>query len=54
MGRALGALYTSGALVAVAWVILPHLDRSGDRVVLAMATLALIFGLAMLAGSKTN
>ncbi|MGZ4760404.1 MAG: putative bifunctional diguanylate cyclase/phosphodiesterase, partial [Acidimicrobiales bacterium] len=51
MGRSLGALYTAGALVAVAWVILPHVDRSGDRAVLAMAALALLFGLAMVAGA---
>ncbi len=50
MGRSLGALYTAGALMAIAWVILPHVDRSGDPVVLAMAGVALVFGLAMLLG----
>ena len=54
MGRALGALYTVGALVASVWVALPHEPRSGDRVVLAMAALALVFGLVMLAGVADN
>src|SRR5262245_36909773 len=50
MARALGVLYSAGALLAMVWVLLPHGDETGDGVVLAMAAVALAFGLAMLAG----
>ena len=50
MGRALGALYTCGASLALVWTLLPHPRDEGDPVVVAMALLALAFGLGMSAG----
>jgi diguanylate cyclase (GGDEF)-like protein len=48
MARALGALYTCGGLLAVAWVSIPHEDRTGDGVVLATATAAVLLGAGLL------
>ncbi len=35
MARSLGALYTCGSLLAVAWTLLPHPYQAGDSVVVA-------------------
>src|SRR3954470_22764369 len=50
MGRALGALYTVGSLLAAVWVALPHSAQANDRVVVGMIAVALVFGLSMLLG----
>ena len=50
MGRALGVLYTCGSVLALVWTVLPHPTDSGDPVVVAMALLALTFGLLMAIG----
>jgi diguanylate cyclase (GGDEF)-like protein len=51
MARPLGALYMAGAALAIAWLALPHGGHGGDRVVLAMAGLALGLGVAMVSGA---
>ena len=50
LARTTGILYSSGALVAFVYVLLPHGAEAGDGVVLAMAILALALGLALAAG----
>ena len=45
--RTLGYLYSSGALVALTWSVLPHRPDRGDDVVVVMALLALGLGVAL-------
>ncbi len=51
MARSIGALYTCGALLAFAWLALPHAGRAGDRVVSALAAATLGLGVLMLLGA---
>ena len=45
--KTLGYLYSTGAVVALGWVVLPHEPERGDDVVVIMALLALFLGAAM-------
>jgi diguanylate cyclase (GGDEF)-like protein len=47
MARALGLLYTAGASLTLAWVLVPHPDGRGDVVVVVMAMLALGLGITL-------
>jgi len=50
VARAIGAIFSVGGTLAVIWTMLPHPNTHGDRVVLAMASLALAVGVVMSTG----
>jgi diguanylate cyclase (GGDEF)-like protein len=51
MVRALGALYSLGGTLALVWTTLPHGPDGGDRIVAAMALLAMLFGGLLVVGA---
>jgi diguanylate cyclase (GGDEF)-like protein len=51
IARWVGSVYVVGAVVALIWTIIPHPDHAGDKLVVAMAGMALIGGLTMLSGA---
>jgi diguanylate cyclase (GGDEF)-like protein len=50
MARLLGAVFTVGSTLAIVWTELPHENHRGDRMVLAMAALALALGVVLSIG----
>jgi diguanylate cyclase (GGDEF)-like protein len=52
LARALGQLYATGGTVALVWTVLPHEPARGDRVVAAMAVLALLLGGSLVATAR--
>lgn len=50
LARWLGRVYIAGGAVAVAWTLVPHRPGTGDSTVMLMAVLAILGGVAMLAG----
>ena len=47
LGRVLGTLYGCGGTLALLWTLVPHRHDGGDRVVVAMALLAIALGVVL-------